>query len=88
MKQICAIHLTAFSVSSYFLFCYAASLSCSDETDSVDKVWETSHLQVKSPSLVLLDYYKPVSFQEWSVLFWDLSWSETRVLEKYRLARV
>ena len=59
----------ALSVSYYIL-------SCCNETDSVTKNSETSHLDMKQQSLVLVDYDRPVSFQIRSILFYGLLLSE------------
>ena len=49
-----SVTVSALSVSSHFLSCCVPSFSCSYETDSADKVWETSNLEVKPPGLVLV----------------------------------
>ena len=54
---------------------------------TVDKVWETSRLDVKPTYLVLHDWDRPVSFHVQSILFCGLSWNEVGVLEKCLMIR-
>ena len=72
--------VTTLLVSFYVLKCCVPGLSCCDETDSAAIGLETSHLDGKHPSQVLVAYDKLVTFQIWSALFYGLLWSEAGYL--------